>query len=168
MTQSVEGHSTHGSIARRRPPRAFTGRHMAVILVTFFGVVIAVNVLMVRLASATFGGTVVENSYVASQHFNGWLDEARAQRKLGWKGALARGSDGGLEAVLSDAQGRALEGARVTALAEHPLGLRDDIAVTLHAVGAGRYEARLPAGRWRIKLTVRHGGALWRMVGDVA
>ena len=53
--------------------RAFTGRHMAAIMVAFFGVVIVVNLLNARLASSTFGGEVVENSYVASQDFNRWL-----------------------------------------------------------------------------------------------
>ena len=56
--------------------RPFTGRHMAMILVAFFGVVIVVNLIMARYASSTFGGIVVENSYVASQEFNKWLDEA--------------------------------------------------------------------------------------------
>ena len=42
----------------------FTGRHMAAILVTGFGVVIAVNVLMASLAVGTFGGVVVDNQYV--------------------------------------------------------------------------------------------------------
>ena len=45
--------------------RPFTGRHMAAIMVAFFGVVIAVNVYMARLATSTFTGVVVENSYVA-------------------------------------------------------------------------------------------------------
>jgi nitrogen fixation protein FixH len=56
---------------------------MAAIMVAFFAVVIAVNVYMARLASSTFTGVVVENSYVASQHFNRWLDEARAEERLG-------------------------------------------------------------------------------------
>ena len=57
--------------------RRFTGYHMAAILVAFFGVIIAVNMVMATLATRTFGGVVVENSYVASQEFNGWLKDAR-------------------------------------------------------------------------------------------
>jgi nitrogen fixation protein FixH len=53
--------------------RTFTGWHMALILIGFFAVVVGVNLLMARFASSTFGGVVVENSYVASQQFNGWL-----------------------------------------------------------------------------------------------
>ena len=51
-------------------PRTFTGRHMTMVLVAFFGTIIVVNFTMARFASSTFGGVVVENSYVASQHFN--------------------------------------------------------------------------------------------------
>ena len=64
--------------------RKFTGWHMTGILVAFFGVVVSVNVFMARAAISTFGGTVVDNSYVASQKFNGWLDKAEAQKALGW------------------------------------------------------------------------------------
>jgi len=63
--------------------RPFTGRKMAAIMVAFFAVVIIVNVYMAREASSTFGGVVVENSYVASQQYNRWLDEASAENALG-------------------------------------------------------------------------------------
>ena len=63
--------------------RNFNGWHMFAILCAFFGVVIAVNITMATYASTTFGGIVVENSYVASQEFNRWLDEAKAERALG-------------------------------------------------------------------------------------
>src|SRR3546814_10033574 len=67
------------------PIRRFTGWHMTAILIAFFAAVIAVNMLMATVAVRSFGGTVVENSYVASQKFNGWLAQARAQRRLGWR-----------------------------------------------------------------------------------
>ena len=77
---------------QRRIARPFTGKHMAAIMIAFFGVVIAVNVLMARLATSTFGGLVVENSYVASQKFNRWLGEARSEKALGWKATVTRGA----------------------------------------------------------------------------
>nr|WP_263624869.1 FixH family protein [Novosphingobium huizhouense] len=140
---------------------------MAAIMVAFFGVVIAVNVLMARLATSTFGGVVVENSYVASQHFNTWLDEARAEKALGWKARFERTSRGALRVVLRDAGGRALTGARVGVVAEHPLGLRDDETLTLRETAPGLYEAPLAAGRWRLRISARAQGHEWRAVGDV-
>src|SRR3546814_3241852 len=64
----------------KRERRPFTGRHAAMILIAFFGVVISVNIVMASFALSTFGGTVVDNSYVASQHYNEWLARADAQR----------------------------------------------------------------------------------------
>eukprot|EP01035_Chromulina_nebulosa_P040301 gene40301-54499_t len=57
---------------------------MTAIMCAFFAVVIGVNMLMASDAIRTFGGTVVDNSYVASQQYNGWLAEARVQRLYGW------------------------------------------------------------------------------------
>ena len=68
----------------KRERKAFTGRHAAMILVAFFGTVIGVNMVMASFALSTFGGTVVDNSYVASQHYNEWLARADAQDRLGW------------------------------------------------------------------------------------
>ena len=64
--------------------KRFTGWHFTVIISAFFGVVIAVNLTMAVFATRTFGGVVVENSYVASQKYNDWLQAARRQQKLAW------------------------------------------------------------------------------------
>jgi nitrogen fixation protein FixH len=58
-----------------------TGRKVLAITVAFFGVIIAVNLVMARAAISTFPGLEVKNSYVASQTFDA---ERRAQQALGW------------------------------------------------------------------------------------
>lgn len=140
---------------------------MAAIMIAFFGTVIAVNVTMARLATSTFGGVVVENSYVASQHFNRWLDEAKADKALGWKALFGRDTTGRVQVGLIDAAGKPLTGAKVTATAEHPLGLRGDEALTLNETTPGEYVAVLPEGRWQLRLEARSGQHTWRAVGDV-
>ena len=62
--------------------RELKGRHIAVIFISGFGIVMAVNFYMAALATQGFGGVVVENSYVASQKFNGWLEKARNKMNL--------------------------------------------------------------------------------------
>lgn len=158
----MTAHSDAGAV------RPFTGRHMAVILVAFFGVVIAVNVLMAHYATSSFTGEVVENSYVASQNFNRWLDEARREKALGWQAGAERMADGrvSLRVVGLPAD------ARVEAVARHPLGRAPDRALAFrpapgqpgHFVSA---EA-LPEGRWRLRLTIRAGGSAWRAERDVS
>lgn len=138
--------------------KPFTGRHMAMILIAFFGVVIIVNLVMARFAVTTFGGKVVENSYVASQHYNEWLERAEAQERLGWERVIGVDPDRHVRlAVRKD--GAALTGLAVTATLNHPLGRAAPVPVRFVAApdGSLRSAAPLPAGRWRIDLSVRHG-----------
>lgn len=145
--------------------RPFTGYHMAAILVSFFGVVIAVNVLMAKLAISTFGGEVVENSYVASQHFNRWLDEAGAERALGWQADIRHEADGTVAVMLRGVPA----GATVTGEAWHPLGRLPDRILHFRADGAGfRSQESFPAGRWRLRIEVTAGGHRWRGEQTVA
>ncbi len=145
------------------PARPFTGRHMTAILVGFFGVVVAVNITMARLASGTFGGTVVENSYVASQKFNGWLADARRQDQLGWATPLS------LDTARRVTVGVPGAGFVVTGTAHHPLGRAPDIALRF-VTENGRLVTTtpLPAGRWQVRLQVRRGADVKNVAGVLA
>ena len=61
--------------------RELTGRHVLVITVSAFAVIIGVNLTLAYQAVATFPGLEVQNSYVAGQGFN---DRKAAQEALGW------------------------------------------------------------------------------------
>ena len=143
----------------------FTGWHMLATMVGFFGVVIAVNLFMARMAIGTFGGTVVDNSYVASQQFNGWLEKARAQERLGWTVAMTLGADRRIEVRVA-AHGAPLTGVTASAVAEHPLGRAPDVRLAFAdaAGGALRATTALPPGRWLVRLTLWRGGARVRKV----
>lgn len=162
MTDRTNAPSSNG-------PDRFTGRHMAAILVSFFGVVIAVNIYMAYCATATFGGTVVDNSYVASQEFNGWLRAARADRALGWTVRLARGTDGRLDLSVAGADGRAIDGARIDAVARHPLGRLPERTIPFRPLPEGGYasDRPLPAGRWIVHIGVTARGATARRIVDL-
>ncbi len=148
--------------------KTFTGRHLLMICLAFFGTVIAVNVVMATMATRTFGGTVVDNSYVASQHFNRWLDEADAERNLGWKVAAERQNDGRLSLGLTGLNGP-ISDARITAVAEHPVGREKDVILNFRAAGAGQFISTdvLPAGRWRLKMDIRTDGKRGRFLEDI-
>jgi nitrogen fixation protein FixH len=139
--------------------QGFTGRHMLAVMVGFFGLIIAVNLTMARLASDTFGGTIVANSYVASQKFNGWLQAARDQEALGWQSRLAL--DGNRHVVLTmDGPGFVASGS-----AHHPLGRAPDVLLALASDGKGRLVSAesLPSGRWQVRLTVSRDGKAMKM-----
>jgi nitrogen fixation protein FixH len=135
--------------------RTFTGWHMTAIICGFFGIVIAVNITMATLASSTFGGTVVDNSYVASQKFNGWIAAGRAQKKLGWQVAVA----------LDDARHVVVTatlpaGAVMTATATHVLGRVPEQQLRFAPQGQGvwRSATAVPAGRFHVHVAVRAAG----------
>jgi len=143
--------------------RPFTGWHMTAILVAGFSVVIAVNMLMATLAVRSFGGAVVENGYVASQKFNGWLAQARAQEKLRWRDRVT------LDAARHVRMELNVWGAQVSAVAQHPLGRAPNIMLRLHEVTPGVYasDRALPAGRWQLRFDIRHGGGEEHLLREI-
>ncbi|MGL4543527.1 MAG: FixH family protein [Polymorphobacter sp.] len=149
----------------RSTPRPFTGYHMAAILVAFFGVVVAVNLVMARFAISTFGGTVVDNSYVASQKYNGWLREARDQKALGWTMRLTLDPDRSPQLAVTKA-GAALAGLTASGVATHPLGRAPDIALTFYtdADRILRAHQTLPPGRWQVRVVLQQGQAQARLL----
>lgn len=145
----------------------FTGRHITMILVAFFGIVIAVNVIMARFAISTFGGLVVENSYVASQDFNKWLAEADREKALGWKATLGRNAAGAFQTTVTDSMGKPVASAKVRLFAEHPLGRKPPVDTALVEGAPGVYSGALPEGRWYIRVIVQAEGHKWRTAGEV-
>lgn len=139
--------------------KAFTGKHMAAVFVGGFGIVIAVNLFMASHAVGSFHGTVVDNSYVASQKYNGWLAQAAASEALGWQAVPRRREDGRVvvETLAVPA------GAQMTALAERPLGARDKAALTFTDEGLGRWVSHeaLAPGRWQVRIAIRAQGKAW-------
>jgi len=139
--------------------REFTGRDMARVLIAGFSVVFAVNMLMATLASRSFSGVVVENSYVASQKFNGWLNQARAVDQLGWQAQVERASDGFLavatQGVPSDAS--------LSADIRRPLGEPETETVDFLVVAPGTFRSvvAIDDGRWIVRLTISSGEHTW-------
>lgn len=145
--------------------KEFTGRHMTAILVVGFGIVFAVNFTMAALATEGFGGVVVENSYVASQKYNGWLKEAAKERALGWSAKAARRGDGRLVVTLDGAPSVAT----LTGHAWHPLGRLPDMDLRFDRQSDGTFvsDKVLPQGRWIARLEASDGAQRWRTEQDV-
>lgn len=138
--------------------KPFTGWHMTAILVGFFAIVMAVNFTMARLAFSTFGGKVVENSYVSSQKYNDLLARAEAQDAMGWDEAITVDADRHVRLAITR-QGKPLGISSVTATLSHPLGRVPAIALRFAPDGLGgmRSIEKLAPGRWRLDAAVRHG-----------
>ena len=140
--------------------KRFTGYHMAAILVGFFGTVMAVNFTMAGFAIGGFGGVQVQNSYVASQKFNGWLEAAEAQEALGWEVSTQRLADGRVSVSLAGPGDAAV----VSAWARQPLGKAQDqdLAFTLQSNGSYLSNTPLESGRWIVRFEIADGADSWR------
>ena len=148
--------------------KPFTGRHMTAILVGFFGIVMAVNFTMARLAYSTFGGKVVENSYVASQQYNDLLARAEAQDALGWTQSLKLDAARHVRLMIT-ANGQRVAIDSATATLSHPLGRTPAVPLRLVSDGQGGMISAQPLapGRWRVDLLVRRGAEQARYRSDV-
>ncbi|MFD0917008.1 FixH family protein [Pseudahrensia aquimaris] len=139
------------------------GWHVLSMFIAFFGVIIVVNVFMATLASSTWTGLIVKNSYVASQTFNAELAAARAQQVAGWKSQLAY-QDGRLSVSLTGKEGEPLmlNAARVTF--GRPAFEQQDQTVDLVPVGQGQYavDVNLASGEWFVQVTGTIDGKPYR------
>lgn len=144
--------------------RRLTGLHVLLLLVAFFGIVAAVNAVMIHFALSTFRGEVVAHPYERGLAYNSTIKEAREQEARGWKvdGAVTRGSDGKalVEVTAHDAKGAPLSGLKVHATLAAPADMKRDRAIDLTDLGGGVYraESATPPGAWDFELTASRDG----------
>lgn len=140
-----------------QPRSVFTGKTMMFIMVAFFGVIITVNFTMARFAVSGFSGTVVDNSYIASQNFNEWLRAAEVQDNLNWQTQITRDNEDYL-IVKIGADNSPLIGAIINAELVRPLGMKEEKILRMQAQSDGTYRSVEPlsSGRWLVQLDVRH------------
>ena len=145
--------------------RRFTGWHMLGVMFLFFGTVIGVNITMAVLASKSWTGLVVKNSYVAGQTFNEENEIARKQEALGYKGQIISQA-GHLVFRLDDRDGKAIFLENVSLSIGRPAYESKDRTITLDHAGHGIYRAGvdLEPGVWLAELDATlPDGSNWRM-----
>jgi nitrogen fixation protein FixH len=132
----------------------FTGRHMWLIVVAFFGTIIAVNATMAVVASTSWTGLVVKNSYVASQEFEARRLAHLAQVGAGWTASLSYAD--GMAVLLVTGAGGAIDLGEPVLQINRPVGGHDDQHVVLTPQADGSYSGpvRLDTGVWEARVEV--------------
>lgn len=143
--------------------RPVTGRHVLVWVLSFFGVVVAVNAAFVWFALDTFPGLSTRHAYEEGLEYNRTLDAARAQKALGWASAVGIDPAGRLDVRMTGADGAPLSGLAVAVALRRPVRADDDRDLVLAEGPAGVYSAEIAdaAGRWLA--TVRATGTAGRV-----
>jgi nitrogen fixation protein FixH len=146
-------------MGRTRSPKPLTGGKVFLMLVAFFGVVIAVNLVMMRFAIQTLPGTEVDSAYSASLAYQNEIATAQAQSARNWQveAHVERSGQGGatLRVEAKDASGRPMSGLKFQGRFERPTDRRADQPVTLAETGIGIYRGNaetIAAGQWDLVL----------------
>lgn len=126
------------------------------------GLLAANVVAMAALAvAANHGGAqVIPDYYTRATHYDDELARSSESRALGWRVDLAL-ADRTLDATLSDAAGKPIDGARVRVTGYQRAHAADVVNVELAATANGRYRGAGPAraGRYDLVVDVEAGGA---------
>ena len=145
--------------------RPITGRFVLIVLVCFFGVVISVNMLMMRLAIGTLPGTEIDNAYSAGLAYQHEIQAAQQQNDRKWnvEAHIQRRQDGTarLSASAKTPDGRPLTGLSMFGRLERPTDRRQDQPLEISESGAGSYSgiARgVAAGQWDLVLEAERNG----------
>lgn len=131
--------------------KELTGRKVLAIVVTFFLVIISVNLFMAYKAINTFPGLEVKNSYVASQQFDA---NRTAQIALGWDVTAAIEGDR-LRLDIIGADGDPVTPATVNATLGRATQIADDQTLEFERAALGYYMADvgdLAGGNWYLRM----------------
>lgn len=144
-----------------KKPFTFTGWHMLAIMLAFFGTIITVNFTMAYLATSTWSGLVVKNTYVASQQFNGKTAAIREMLATGIAGELSVDAKG-MRYRLTLPENTPVVADSVTAHFKRPVGTAQDFELQLTPAGDGLYIAEMDvlAGSWIVEIQAIKDGKM--------
>jgi nitrogen fixation protein FixH len=130
---------------------------MAAITISFFAVIIAVNLTLAFFASTSWTGLVVANSYVASQRFNQDTEIARQQQALGWQMNLTV-KRGLAQISFLDRDNLPMAGLSIRGILQRPTDETGDQELQLQDKGDGNYLAQVPISRgvWIADITAEN------------
>jgi nitrogen fixation protein FixH len=155
--------SARSDATLRQRPRELSGRAVLICFLAFFGVVGAVNAVMIRAAISTFRGVETESSYKAGLAFANEVAAAQAQEALHWQvsGRVKRAPSGdvSVELGVADRSGAAPAHLVASARLAHPTDARFDRQIPLDQGAPGRFTgvANAQAGQWDLIVDVGNG-----------
>jgi nitrogen fixation protein FixH len=148
--------------------RVLTGRMVLLMLVGFFGVMLAVNFVFATYAVKTFSGLDADNPYDSGLAYNKEIAAAKAQAELGWTVDLTRTPDAGgaqITVTVKDKAGQPVSGLDVAVHFFYPATRKLDRQIAAAAVAEGVYSGSSPLepGRWDVEVDLtRDGQRLFR------
>jgi nitrogen fixation protein FixH len=137
--------------------KKLTGRGVLLMLVGFFGVIIATNAIFITAAVRTFRGEDEAKPYLQGIEYNQTLARRAEQRKLGWQASFGdkRLPTGAVLLTIDVAQpnGKAPKGLVLTGELRHPADEHRDRVLRFAEIRPGHFETVLQdvsPGHWQM------------------
>lgn len=137
--------------------RRLSGRGVLLVLLGFFGVIIATNAIFITAAVRTFRGEDEAKPYLQGMEYNHTLARRAEQARLGWRARIGdqRLSSGAvlLTIDVSQPDGKAPKGLSLTGELRHPADEHRDRILRFAETAPGHFETRLrdlAPGRWEM------------------
>ncbi|HZH12355.1 MAG TPA: FixH family protein [Microvirga sp.] len=145
-----------------RSPRIVTGRTVLIYLVSFFGVIFAMNFFMIRVAISSFSGVETESSYKAGLTFKNDVAAAQAQNALDWavEANIQHGNPRSILISARDAKAQAISGLAAEVRLAHPTDKRRDSIIAFVETSPGQFQSLtpLPEGHWDLVIDLKRNG----------
>lgn len=143
--------------------RPITGRMVLIWALSFFGIILAANALLVFFALDTWPGLSTDKAYEEGLAYNRTLEAANRQANMGWTSAVV--FDGALQSGavrvrLNGPDGSPVSGVTVRVTLRRPVVEGFDVSASLNEAAPGVYAApvQLPKpGRWHAAVEARRG-----------
>ncbi|MEM9422032.1 MAG: FixH family protein [Pseudomonadota bacterium] len=142
------------------------GHHVLMAIIAFFGVIIAVNIVFVRLALDSFPGEQEKKSYLQGLNYNEVLAQRAEEEALGWKILLTRtptssGEGTSFELNIVDGDGDILPFLEVSGQLRRPTTDVGKVELVFSPLGGSRYRSTpimVEAGAWDLTLVALEEG----------
>jgi nitrogen fixation protein FixH len=145
-----------------RRERGIDGRTVLLTFLAFFGVIFAVNGLLLYYALATHSGVVAQEPYRKGLAYNDRIAADARQSELGWNVALDASMAGRVAVSFTDAGARPVPGLVVAGRIGRPASSAGERRLAFVEIEPGRYVADtgpLEAGTWQADVDARRVSA---------
>ncbi|WP_371395701.1 FixH family protein [Fretibacter rubidus] len=160
-------------MAEMKKEKQLTGKHVLMMVVGFFALIVGVNAVFIVKAVESFSGEDVKQSYRQGLEYNKTLAARAAQADLGWRVAanivLVDSRSHELIIQLEDKDAAPLNDLSFTAKLRNPIDLSKDHEINFRGYGQGRYKAQIDglSGQWQLQATAMRGENSFRFEHDV-
>lgn len=119
--------------------KKWTGKHVWVAIIIFFGIIFIANIAMVTVGIRSFPGEDIKQSYRMGIEYNQTIAKRNAQLATGWNADISIKDKNTVVLKLTDRSGMVIRGLRVTGALKHLAETDKDFPLKFAQAANGTY-----------------------------